>query len=553
MYYSKFLNKTGGIIPFHLFPFSPMIRFILLMLSLLSLLALKVMAQTPFPKDLMVGYATLNGGTTGGQNGTVVTVSDFASFKTYAENSTTPYIILVSGEINSGNDKGASIRVGSNKSIIGIGSTAFLNGVGLRIGNRTNIIIRNIKFTLTSITNTTDPAVYDPDGDEGRPQILTNGGDCIKIEGGATNIWIDHCEFYSIDPAVQTNQDLYDGLVDATGSCKYITISWCYFHDHHKCSLVGGSDSDNYDRMITYHHNYYYNISQRTPSYRFGNSHIFNNYYLSLLSSGINSRMGACLKIEGNYFEDSDDPITTTSGGLLSLSDNTYLNCTGNKPTSSTCSNTISYDYSLVIQPALNAKDTVLEYAGTGIVTTQNYQATTVSLVSPSNGASFTAPADIVLDATATAGTDNIEKVKFYNGSTFLGEDDTYPYSYTWNNVPAGVYSITAMAISDNGQNATSVAKTITVSSTTGVSKSSGSLLSEIYPNPSNDIFTLNVKEKISRLTVFNLYGEEILFIENILPGEKIELGSQLEEGLYTVRLDSYSRTYEVIKISKIK
>jgi pectate lyase len=102
--------------------------------------------------------------------------------------------------------------------------------------------------------------VYSPIGDEGRPQILTNGGDCIAIQGVSKNIWIDHCEFFSEDPKVQTNIDLYDGLIDAKNGSQYITISWCYFHDHHKCHLIGSSDTDNYDRKITFHHNYYYNI-----------------------------------------------------------------------------------------------------------------------------------------------------------------------------------------------------------------------------------------------------------------------------------------------------
>ena len=37
-------------------------------------------------------------------------------------------------------------------------------------------------------------------------------------------------------------------------------------------------------------------------------------------------------------------------------------------------------------------------------------------------------------------------RVEFYNGTTLLGSDTTAPYSFTWANVPAGTYSLRAVA-----------------------------------------------------------------------------------------------------------
>lgn len=71
----------------------------------------------------LVGFATQNGGTTGGQAGTVVNVSNYTDLKSYAE-STSAYIIMVNGTISNG-PNGGSISVGSNKSIIGVGNSAF--------------------------------------------------------------------------------------------------------------------------------------------------------------------------------------------------------------------------------------------------------------------------------------------------------------------------------------------------------------------------------------------------------------------------------------------
>ena len=73
-----------------------------------------------------------------------------------------------------------------------------------------------------------------------------------------------------------------------------------------------------------------------------------------------------------------------------------------------------------------------------------------VSITSPEDGASFTAPATINIAATASDdGT--ISKVEFYNGVEKLGEDLTSPYTFTWENVSWGSYTITAKAIDDAG------------------------------------------------------------------------------------------------------
>ncbi|WP_315823796.1 Ig-like domain-containing protein [Paraflavitalea speifideaquila] len=89
----------------------------------------------------------------------------------------------------------------------------------------------------------------------------------------------------------------------------------------------------------------------------------------------------------------------------------------------------------------------------------------TVSITAPANNASFTSPANIVIQATAADADGTITQVAFYNGSTLLGTDATSPYSYAWNNVGNGTYSLTARATDNAGGVTTSSAVTITVSS----------------------------------------------------------------------------------------
>jgi pectate lyase len=312
----------------------------------------------------IAGFATQNGGTTGGQGGTTVIPTNFTDLKNYLESSTT-YIVRLDRRIYNGT-KGGRINVNNNKTLLGVGSAGFLDGVGLNISSKRNIIIQNVKITLTSITDRSDPAVYDPDGDEGLPQIIVNGGDCISIQGTSSNVWIDHCELYNQDPAVQTNKDLYDGLVDIKNGSQYITLSWNYFHDNHKTHLIGSADSDNFDRKLTFHHNYYRNISSRLPLNRFGVAHVYNNYYNRITGSAIDSRMGACVRVENNVFETVKSPIIASGStiGKYQVLGNSFSGITGTAaPTSSTCTFTPPYSYSLDAASAVKSGVT----AGAGI------------------------------------------------------------------------------------------------------------------------------------------------------------------------------------------
>jgi pectate lyase len=66
-----------------------------------------------------VGYASTNGGTTGGRGGSVITVSTLSALKSAVSGSSAATVI-VSGTI-SGNE---AVKVGSNKSILGKDSNA---------------------------------------------------------------------------------------------------------------------------------------------------------------------------------------------------------------------------------------------------------------------------------------------------------------------------------------------------------------------------------------------------------------------------------------------
>ena len=80
----------------------------------------------------------------------------------------------------------------------------------------------------------------------------------------------------------------------------------------------------------------------------------------------------------------------------------------------------------------------------------------TVSITSPSDNDTLVPPATFDILATASTPTGTISKVDFYNGTTFLGSDNTSPYSFNWKNVVAGSYTLSAKVTDSQGGTALS-------------------------------------------------------------------------------------------------
>jgi Glycosyl hydrolase family 48/Cellulose binding domain/Bacterial Ig domain len=78
---------------------------------------------------------------------------------------------------------------------------------------------------------------------------------------------------------------------------------------------------------------------------------------------------------------------------------------------------------------------------------TQQNQPPTADITSPPNGATFTAPADIAVNATATDPDGTVSRVDFFINGNLAGSDSSSPYSFTHNDVPAGSYALVARAV----------------------------------------------------------------------------------------------------------
>lgn len=90
--------------------------------------------------------------------------------------------------------------------------------------------------------------------------------------------------------------------------------------------------------------------------------------------------------------------------------------------------------------------------------------APTVSLTAPAAGAYVVAGSTVSLTAAAAAvAPATITSVEFFYGTTSIGTASAAPFTVSWTNVPAGEYSLSAVATDSNSNTTTSGAQTINV------------------------------------------------------------------------------------------
>ena len=86
-----------------------------------------------------------------------------------------------------------------------------------------------------------------------------------------------------------------------------------------------------------------------------------------------------------------------------------------------------------------------------------------VNLTSPTANSIFQAGTTIAIEATAADSDGTVAQVNFYVGTVLLGSAVAAPYRFTWASVPAGSYSLSAVAVDNQGASTTSGAVTVRV------------------------------------------------------------------------------------------
>jgi len=137
--------------------------------------------------------------------------------------------------------------------------------------------------------------------------------------------------------------------------------------------------------------------------------------------------------------------------------------------------------------------------------------------MSPTNGATYTAPADITITAEASDRDGTVSLVEFFQADTQLGAVTDSTYVFSWTNVDAGSYTLTAKATDAGGANATSIPVNITVNRTPAVPVTLHSLVASSnsfsfsFSTESNRTYTVESTITLSPVdwqTLTNLVGD---------------------------------------------
>jgi pectate lyase len=355
-------------------------------------------AQQPAPAD---GWASQAGGTQGGSNATtdqIYTVANRAQLlAAIANGGVLPKIIKLSGTIDmtegkpytSTADMGArgAIRLKNNTTLIGDGSGAGIVNGFILLSNVSQVIIRNL-----NIVNPCDvEPIWDPtDGSTGNWNSAYDG---IAISG-SHHVWIDHNSF--TDVPVTDNfapiengklKQCHDGALDITNASDYVTVSYNVFAQHDKNNLIGSSDSATADEgklRITFSNNVFREVEQRAPRVRYGQVHLFNNYYVGSKSATVYKHsysvgVGASAKIisSNNVFEVSGaqgcgSVVQGIGGGTPGTFKDTGSLLNGAALGACAVSNNTTWTvpYAFSLRPTALVKANALAQAGGGKLTT---------------------------------------------------------------------------------------------------------------------------------------------------------------------------------------
>ncbi|GGN13917.1 pectate lyase [Actinoplanes campanulatus] len=285
-------------------------------------------------------------GTTGGAGGPTVQVDTAAELLSSIA-TPGPLTICVAGTITL---PAGMYDVTSDKSIVGVGATAGITGGGFNIGLPVsdvtsppagavhNVIVQNLTFRNAS-------------------------DDSINVQMYSHHVWIDHNDL----------AQGYDGLIDIKRGSSLVTVSWNHTHHHTKNMLLGHDDAngaqDTGRLKVTYHHNWFDATPQRNPRVRFGEPvHVYNNYYFYNTDTGVACQNTAGCLVEGNYFEDVEEPVTNTyagPSGRCVARNNVFVGESGAPDCSGTVQEPSSY-YSYTLDDPNQVKAIITAGAGVG-------------------------------------------------------------------------------------------------------------------------------------------------------------------------------------------
>ncbi|MFE1382946.1 pectinesterase family protein [Streptomyces sp. NPDC058740] len=257
------------------------------------------------------GFASVNAlgqnGTYGGRNGRTVTVTSLADLEKYAT-AAEPYVIVVAGTIAVA-PVGKEIKIASDKTVIGSGTSGHVVGGGFFLGQGVhNVIIRNLTIR---------------DSYQGVWNDKEHDFDAIQMDG-AHHVWIDHNDL----------RHTADGLIDVRKDSTYVTVSWNRLSNANKSFGIGWTE--NLVTDITVHHNWIRETEQRNPSTdNAAHAHLYNNLVEDVPGTSIKSAYGNYARgrtrmlLENSVFQGMNNPVIRDATATLVQRGNVFARTSG--------------------------------------------------------------------------------------------------------------------------------------------------------------------------------------------------------------------------------
>ena len=242
------------------------------------------------------GWAAQQGGTRGGALASpahVLTVRNRAQLVAALEMPAPARIVRVAATIDMTEGRAfsdsadqarrGSVRIPSNTTLLGVTPGAGFVNASLMVTGVDQVIVRHL-----AIRNPCDVAPqWDPqDGASGNWNSEFDG---ITVRD-ARHVWIDHNSFTDApdtdDRAPVENgktKQCHDGALDITQGSDFVSVTDNHFAQHEKNMLIGAGDRATGDQgrlRITLKGNLFEHIVARAPRVRYGQVHLFNNYYV---------------------------------------------------------------------------------------------------------------------------------------------------------------------------------------------------------------------------------------------------------------------------------
>lgn len=195
------------------------------------------------------------------------------------------------------------LRIGSNKTVLGLGTGATLFNVELELSGSQNIILRNLEIT------------------EVNPGIV-GAGEAILM-WPSHHVWIDHCSFSNSSHTfinIHSSWDQESPTYALTDIASQITLSYNSFFGFSEDSCNGRQHwvvGTQRDPALTVDHNVMIGGDQANP-YLFGPEtwgHVYNNFVEDVTAYGVGVSCGAIGLIEANVFERNEFALNISHEG----------------------------------------------------------------------------------------------------------------------------------------------------------------------------------------------------------------------------------------------